>query len=167
MLTSRPVRRELIRDAALYLAATLVLGTAANLLPSRHLAWWGQGQQPPREGVDFSLIDPVSADTLRTSLPHVVFLDTRTAGEYEADHVPGAVRISFTDLRRTLTPDLEARLKGADAVVLYGASTESDIEQLTAQALHLHGLNPPYVMAGGFPAWQASGLEVASAGGAS
>lgn len=165
MLPSRSVRREVIRDAALYLAATLVLGAAANLVPARHLAWWGQGQQPPREGVDFNLIDPTTADTLRTSLPHVVFLDTRTAVEYDGDHIPGAVRVSFTDLGRTLTPELERRLASADAVILYGASPETDIEQLTAQALRLRGVNPPYVMAGGFPAWQASGLEVTPAGG--
>jgi rhodanese-related sulfurtransferase len=167
MLTFRPVRRELIRDAAIYLAAAVLLGTGANLVPSRHLAWWGKGLPPPREGVDFTLLDATSADLLRTSLPHVVFLDTRTAGEFAAGHVPGAERLSFSDLRHTLTPALVKRLSGADAAVLYGASTETDIEQLIAQALRLRGFAPPYVLVGGFPAWQAGGLAVTPPGSAS
>ena len=61
--------RGLLRDAGLILVAVLVLGTAANLVPGRHLAWWGKGHEPPATGVDFQLIDAGSADSMRTS-PH-------------------------------------------------------------------------------------------------
>ena len=152
--------RGAFRDAALLFAAALVLGTAANLLPGRGLAWWGQGHQPPRQGVDFSLIDPGSADAMLTSLPHAIFLDTRSPADYAAAHIPHAQRVSYADIDRQLTPERLAELRAADAVVIYGASEETDVEQLVAQELRLRGLAPPYVLAGGFGGWQGVGLPV-------
>ncbi len=152
--------RGLCRDTALFLVATLVLGTAANLIPGRGLAWWGKGHQPPREGGDFAFIDPGSAGAMLTSLPHVIFLDTRSPVQFAAAHVPGAQEISYTDLETQLTPQRIQELRTADAVVVYGASEESDVEQLLAQELRRRGLPPPYVLAGGFGAWQGSGLPV-------
>jgi rhodanese-related sulfurtransferase len=149
----------ILRDAALIVAAALVLGTVFNLLPGRHVEWWGQGIEPPAAGVDFQLIDPSSADALRVSLPTVVFLDTRPEPEVREARVPGAVPLPLPDVDRLLTPELTERLRRADAVVIYGAAEETDVEQLLAQQLRLRGLAPPWVLAGGFPAWQATGLE--------
>ncbi len=155
--------RRLVRDASICLAAVLVLGTAANLIPGRHLAWWGKGHEPPQAGVDFTLVDPASADTERTSLPRAVFLDTRSAAEYREGHVPAAIRLSYTDLDLQWTPAFEARLHAADAVVIYGSSEETDVEQLAAQELRQRGLPPPQVLAGGFPAWQVARLPIEAA----
>lgn len=152
------MRTNLLRDAAFYLAAVLFLGTAANLFPSRHIAWLGKGIEPPQAGVDFTTLDPVSVDALRTSLPAVIILDTRSAEEHAIGHIPGAQTIAFTELDRDLTPDLLARLRRADAVVIYGVATETDIEQLLAQQLRRRGLSKPYILMGGFPGWQATGL---------
>lgn len=161
MLPSPPVTRRLLRDALLFLLAVLVVGTTANLVASRHLAWWGRGQEPPKAGADFQFIDPTSADALRTNLPHVVFVDTRSPAEFATAHVPGALNFGLTNFAAHLTPEVEARLNSADAVVIYGASEETDVEQLLAQALRLRGFAPPYVLIGGYPAWQAGGLELA------
>jgi rhodanese-related sulfurtransferase len=155
-----PLMRGLFRDAALVLIGTLVLGTAANLVTARRLAWWGKGHEPPRSGVDFNLIDPGSADAMRASLPGVAFLDTRLPAEYAAGHVPGAQAIAYTDLQVQLTPEWVKKLRAADAVIVYGAGDETDIEQLLAQELHRRGWPPPYVLAGGFAGWQQGGLPV-------
>jgi len=152
--------RGLVRDTLLLVIATLVLGTAANLLPGRHLAWWGKGYEPPRAEVDFNFLDPGSADAMRTSLPGVVFLDTRSTTEFAAGHVPGAEEIAYTDLQAQLTPERLGRLRSAGAVIVYGASDETDVEQLLAQELRRRGLAPPYVLIGGFLGWQGSGLPV-------
>jgi rhodanese-related sulfurtransferase len=155
-----PVMRGLVRDTLLLVVATLVLGTAANLVPGRHLTWWGKGYEPPRAGVDFNLLDPGSADTMRSSLPGVVLLDTRSAAEFAAGHVPGAQPISYTDVQAELTPERIQQLRSASAVIVYGASDETDVEQLLAQELRRRGLAPPYVLLGGFLGWQGSGLPV-------
>jgi rhodanese-related sulfurtransferase len=155
--------RELLRDAAIYLAATLVLGAAANVAPGRHLAWWGKGFEPPQAGSDFIFIDAGSANALRASLPRVVFLDTRAAADVAAGRVPGALAIAYTDLARQLQRPLLERLRAADAVIIYGGSDEADVEQLLAQELRRYGLAPPHVLVGGFAAWLAGGLPVESA----
>jgi len=163
MLPLPTVSRELLRDAAIYLAATLVLGAAANVAPGRHLAWWGKGFEPPQVGSDFVFIDAGSADALRASLPRVVFLDTRAAADVAAGRVPGALAIAYTDLARQLRRPLLERLRAADAIIIYGGSDEADVEQLLAQELRRRGLAPPHVLAGGFAAWLAGGLPVESA----
>ena len=152
--------RGLVRDAALILIAALVLGTAANLVPGRRLAWWGKGSEPPKAGADFQFIDAASADAVRTSLPHVVVLDTRSAAEFAASHVPGARRINYTNLQSQLTPAVIAQLRAADAVLVYGDGDETDVEQLLAQELHRRGVGRPYVLMGGFMAWQGGGLPI-------
>jgi len=155
--------RRLLRDASIYLAAVLVLGTSANLIPRRHLAWWGKGHEPPQAGVDFTLVDPASADAERASLPHTLFLDTRSPAEFAAGHVAGAVALSYTDLDSQWTPAFDARLRRADTIVIYGSSEETDVEQLAAQELHRRGLPPPQVLAGGVAAWQQAGLPLEGA----
>jgi len=161
MLAFAAVSRELLRDVVLYLAVALVLGTVANLLPGRGLAWWGQGKQPPQAGVDFQWLDPVSADALRVSLPTVVFVDSRAASEFAARHVEGALSLPYTEIGSALTADVLDRLRSADAIILYGATPDADTEQLLAQELRSHGVPAPHILAGGFPAWEVNGLPIA------
>ena len=160
MVLSPPMRRETVRDIVLYPLLTVVLGAAANLLPSRHLPWWGRGQLPPTVGTDFQWIDVTSAETLRETLPSAVFLDTRNPTQFLESHVPGAVPLSYSDLKSQLTKTLLDRLRLADAIILVGETEEADVEQLLAQELRLRGLAPPHIVQGGFPAWQAAGLAV-------
>lgn len=142
--------------------AMVVVGTVANLLPSRHMAWWGHGQEPPRAGQDFQLLDVDSAHVMWESLPGVVFVDTRTEAEFRAGHFPGAVRLELPSLPQMLTPQLREKLTQAQVVILYGNSVDSDIEQLLAQALRrqLPGLPVPYVLTGGFALWEAAGFPL-------
>ncbi|MDW7967608.1 MAG: rhodanese-like domain-containing protein [Thermoanaerobaculum sp.] len=148
-----------MKEAAVLLAAVLVLGTLANLLPARHIAWWGKGLEPPRLGQDFQRLDVDSAHLMWESLPQVVFVDTRTAAEYAAGHIPGALRLELPSLASMLTPHLREQLTKAHVIVLYGSSLEGDEEQLLAQALRreIPALPMPYVLVGGFPMWQAAG----------
>jgi len=163
MLPSPAVERRLFREAAIIVAATLLVGTAANLVPGRRLPWWGQGQVAPSQGTDFNLIDPIAAEMLRSSLPGVRVLDTRGEAEMAAGHIPGAESFPYQDAGTLLTAEAIASLGTADAVIIVGASEESDIEQLLAQELRLRGLAPPHIVLGGMPAWRASGLPVEGA----
>lgn len=149
---------KLFRDIALYLIVVLIIATAANFVPTRHIPWWGQGIEPPTAGVDFTIIDPVSADAIRTSFSNVAVLDTRSLKEFTTSHVPGAVLISYTDINRDLTNERLATLKDAQAIIIYGSSSETDIEQLVAQVLRRREIKMPYVLADGFDAWLAAGL---------
>ncbi len=156
------MRGDLIRDMAVLLAATLLLGTAANLIPARRLAWWGAGQQPPQAGVDFQWMDVHSANEARQALPNAVVIDTRSSAAYREGRIPGAIHLSYTDLGQGLPGELEERLRRADLVLLYGDSEDADTEQLAAQELRRWGLAPPYIVAGGLPAWRVAGLPLES-----
>lgn len=158
------MRRDIVRDIFLYLAAAALLGTAANFVPGRQLPYWGEGQLPPAEGTDFKWLDVSSAEALASSLPNVVFVDGRGAEAHAASHVPDAIELSLTDVDTALTSEVEARLRTADAVILYGDTEEADVEQLLAQVLHTRGLPPPFILIGGFPAWEQAGLPVAGGG---
>ncbi len=149
-------------EASLILGLVLLVGTAANLLPNRHMAWWGRGLEPPRAGKDFQLLDVDSAHVLWESLPGVLFVDTRTETEFQAGHLPGAVRLELPSLREMLTLELREKLAQAQAVIIYGGSEETDIEQLLAQTLRheLPSLPVPYVLTGGFALWEAAGFPV-------
>lgn len=160
MLPCHAMRGHLIRDMALLLAATLALGTAANHFPGRRLAWWGAGQQPPRAGVDFQWMDVLSAEDVRQALPGAVFIDSRGLGAYGEARIPGAIHLSYSELGNTLPTELESRMRAADLILLYGDTEDADIEQLMAQELRRRGLAPPYVLAGGMPAWRAAALPV-------
>jgi rhodanese-related sulfurtransferase len=164
MLAFHAVSRELLRDALLYLAVVLVLGTVANVLPGRGLAWWGQGKQPPQTGVDFAWLDAASVEALRAALPKVTIIDTRPPSEFAANHVEGALSLPYTEASARLTPALLQRLQGSDAVILYGSSPEADTEQLLAQELRLLGVAPPHILIGALEAWVANGLPVAQGG---
>ncbi len=156
------MRGHLIRDMAVLLAATLVLGTATNLIPGRRLAWLGAGQQPPQAGVDFQWMDALSANEIRQALPAAIFIDTRGPGTYGEGRIPGAIHLSYTELGQALPAGLEEDMRRADLVLLYGDTEDADLEQLMAQELRRRGLAPPYILAGGMPAWQAAGLPVES-----
>ncbi len=154
------MRGRLLRDLVAFPLLSVLLGTAANFLPGRHLPFWGQGHLPPAEGTDFRWLDVLSAETLAASLPSVVFLDTRGSDAYERSRIPAARPLPLPELDRLLTPELEASLRHADAVILYGDDDAADVEQLLAQALRLRGLAPPFILVGGFPAWEHAGLPV-------
>lgn len=160
MLPSLAMRGHLIRDMAVLLAATVVLGTVSNLFPGRRLAWWGAGQQPPQAGVDFQWMDVLSGEEVRQALPAAVFLDTRGLGAHGETRIPGAIHLSYTELGHVLPAEIENRLRDADLLLLYGDTDDADIEQLMAQELRRRGLAPPYILAGGMPAWRAAGLPV-------
>ncbi|MGC4116012.1 MAG: rhodanese-like domain-containing protein [Myxococcales bacterium] len=95
-------------------------------------------------------VEPKDAST--SSWAAVV--DLRSAAEYEAGHVPGAVRLAFEDVNGYL-----ARLKAAqgDAPVLL--SCEDGIEAALAWPMaQMHGLTRAFVLDGGMAAWRSQGL---------
>ena len=153
--------RGLLRDTVLLVVATLILGTAANLVPGRQLAWWGKGFEPPRIGVDFNFLDPGSADAMRTSLPGVVFLDTRSA-----DRVRGRPRARRRgDLLHGPAGRADARASRAPALGRRGHRLRRERRDRRgaapgARSCAGRGSAPPYVLIGGFLGWQGSGLPV-------
>lgn len=146
------------REALLIAVVVAVMGTVANLLPGRHISWWGQGEQPPQQGKDFLFIDVDSAHSMWENLPDIVFVDSRSEAEFAASHLPGALRLELSSLSDMLSSDVQQRLIQAHTLIIYGAASETDIEQLLAQSLRqrLPALAIPYILLGGMEAWMAA-----------
>lgn len=93
-----------------------------------------------------------------------LFLDARDAAEYEAGHIPGALRLTRDDALSE--PERVKRLAPlGKPIVTYceGGVCEASLD--LARALVDAGFRKVLVYAGGFPEWAAAGDPVARGGG--
>ncbi|HEY3446252.1 MAG TPA: rhodanese-like domain-containing protein [Myxococcales bacterium] len=83
-------------------------------------------------------------------------IDLRPASEYEAGHVPGAVRLAFEDVNGYL-----ARLHASQSDVPVLIACEDGIEAALAwPAAQMHGFTRAFVLGGGMAAWREQGLPL-------
>lgn len=88
-----------------------------------------------------------------------VLIDVREADEYQAGHIPGAIHASrgLLEFKLSSTPELTPR----DLKVVVYCKT-SGRAALAASAMRDMGYLQVQSIAGGFDAWRAAGLPVAS-----
>ncbi|MFP4607912.1 MAG: rhodanese-like domain-containing protein [Thiohalospira sp.] len=79
-----------------------------------------------------------------------VVIDTRDAGQYEEDHIPGAKHIEW---RQVLNE--RDRIPEDEPVLLY--CNTSSFSAQAALALRMTGYDNVKILAGGFDAWKAKG----------
>jgi len=145
------MRRSLI--PSLILAAGLALPTVAPAASveealSSHFAFesYSDGSVRPEQ------ITPDLWDRM-------VVIDTRDAGQYREDHIPGAINIEW---RRVL--ENRDRIPKDEPVLLY--CNTSSLSAQAGLALKLVGYDNIKILAGGFDAWKAKGgFEAARQGG--
>ena len=85
----------------------------------------------------------------------LVILDIRTADEYAAGHIPGAINIDY------YSPDFESKLRELDPTVPYVMYCQSG--NRSAKALPLMdsiGFQEVYELDGGISAWAAAGEPI-------
>ncbi|MBK8170807.1 MAG: rhodanese-like domain-containing protein [Sandaracinaceae bacterium] len=87
----------------------------------------------------------------------VMFVDARTADEYEEGHVTNAISLPYSS-RETPHPNFVTLLRTAHIVIVYCDTTASCSQStnLASQLLHA-GLTDVRVLEGGFPAWMNHG----------
>ena len=121
------------------LALALCLVAAANALA---------------ESTEAPSISPQDLQERRDAGKAPVDIDVRTAEEFAAGHIPGAVNIPYDQIA--------GRIAGVDAphgVALY--CMLGPRARKGEKALLKSGYTPVFHLEGGFSAWQASGLPVA------
>lgn len=105
---------------------------------------------------DTEAVTPAAlSERLGAGDPPVVVLDVRTAAEFAAGHVPGAVNIAYDQL--------EARIAEIDAardtdIVVYCRSGRR--AGIAIDVLEKAGFKNLSQLEGDFPAWSAAGLPV-------
>jgi rhodanese-related sulfurtransferase len=83
-------------------------------------------------------------------------IDVRTAAEFEAGHIPGAVNVPLDELKGSLD-DVCAVLDDHDVVLVCRSGTRAGQAQ---EALHRAGLGSSAVLRGGIADWEATGGEL-------
>ena len=91
--------------------------------------------------------------------PQTLFLDVRTAADYEVGHIPGAVHVPEEEFEERL-PALKSRLERAGAIVVYCKSTDCGKSLWAAIRLRNEGLTQTRIYPGGWNEWFFNGLPV-------
>jgi rhodanese-related sulfurtransferase len=88
-----------------------------------------------------------------------LFLDARDAAEYEAGHIPGALRLTSADL--AAAPErLKTLPVAGKPIIAYCEGGECEASRELAAALVDGGYRKVLVFTGGFPEWSAAGYAV-------
>ena len=97
----------------------------------------------------------------------VLIFDARTAEEYVAGHIPGALPMPMYGHRPNLSRALPALISGRDQhLAFYGGAADDKTAWRLATwlrtTLRVHGLGTLWVLDGGYEAWTAAGRPVAA-----
>jgi rhodanese-related sulfurtransferase len=88
-----------------------------------------------------------------------LFVDVRSAADYEVGHVAGAVSLPYEDFEAALPP-LLSRCEQAGAVVVYCKSVDCGKSLWAAIRLRQHGLTQTKIYPGGWNDWFNRGRPV-------
>jgi rhodanese-related sulfurtransferase len=132
-----------LRQASLILLAALIpAGLTAAFHPRRPL--WSEETLLPGE---------VRIQTVLAWGPDVQWIDARSAKEYEAEHIPGAILLNLEGWDQ-LFPQFLDQWKPEKKVVVYCSSTACELSHEVAKRLEADGISPAYVLKGGWEAWK-------------
>jgi rhodanese-related sulfurtransferase len=89
--------------------------------------------------------------------PGTLFLDVRSATDYEFGHIAGAISFPEVEFAQRFPP-LQDRLRQARAIVVYCKSTDCGLSLWAAIRLHNEGLKQTMIFPGGWNEWFNRGL---------
>lgn len=89
-----------------------------------------------------------------------VFLDARSAYEYQLGHIKGALSLPVRSFASDFQ-DIKPRLAGKDAVIAYCDGADCPLSHALAKHLVEAGVKNVYVLVNGWTLWQAEKLPVA------
>lgn len=137
------------------------LSQTQALISSRHLAydsegklekeWTEQGEAETKRSPGFRFISVSEAEQLHAQ-PHTLFVDARKAVEFEAGHIPGAVRLGRASFEADY-PAMENQLKAANTLIVYCTSRQCEDSSIVATRLTQLGFESIVVFEGGWAEW--------------
>lgn len=153
----------LLRQVVLLAAAGAVAGLVANVASPRPARLGRPVHAAAESGAGACLVDPAATVPRiglaeATALCHACaagFVDARSAREYAAGHVSGAVHLPPSG--HPDEADVLARLATFQAVVVYDGEESCQLAEGVAHRLTALGLRGVRVLAGAWPAWVAAG----------
>jgi rhodanese-related sulfurtransferase len=92
-----------------------------------------------------------------------LFLDVRSAADYDFGHIAGAISLPYEELEQRL-PELEQRLERASGIVVYCKSVDCGKSLWSALGLRNAGLRQSQIYPNGWNEWYNNGLPIAGVG---
>lgn len=106
----------------------------------------------PEVDEGFLIATPEQVQEWQDAGETIVILDARDAVQYGREHIPGAVNVSYADIRAGANlPAREAR------VVIYCSDKDCPISQYAYESLRLLGYSDLYDMRAGIAGWKDAG----------
>ena len=159
---------DLIKQVGVLVGTALVLAVGVNTISPRGIPWQGQwneargvvtaDQSSLAPSLDFEIPDAASAYQLHTS-GKVLFVDSRTAADYRAGHIPDAFSLPLGEFDRRIDAFRKQYLPGHPIVTYCSGRTCQD-SHLLAQRLFEAGYENVAVFIDGYPGWTAEGYPV-------
>lgn len=87
------------------------------------------------------------------------FVDARSADEFAAGHIPGALNLQLPQVSEVKT-DMEPTVARSKTVVIYGNNPGSAVAKAMAKRLMIAGHKGVRLFAGGLDEWRASNLPI-------
>jgi rhodanese-related sulfurtransferase len=134
----RPVRQALM----ILLAALIPASLTAAFHPRRPR--WSQDQLAQGE---------VMLSTAMAWDRDVLWVDARSADEYEADHIPGAILLNLESWDEFF-PQFLDRWSPEKRVVVYCSAAACELSREVAERLRKSGISSVFVLKGGWEAWK-------------
>jgi rhodanese-related sulfurtransferase len=142
-------------------ALGLVLGTVANVVSPRRIAWvedWSHFVEARAYREGLTLINTAEAQQLWQKGTHL-FLDARSPRDFEAGRIPGAFSLPYAAISEHLGP-LQGLLTPRQPLVAYCSGVECDESLLLAIELRRMGFTNVVLYAGGIQKWREAGYPV-------
>ncbi len=161
---------DLFKQILVLLTAALTLAFGINAVSPRGIPWVGQwdesqGVVTPDQSalqltLDFEIPDAAAALALHTT-GKAVFVDSRSAADYRAGHIPGAVSLPLGEFAQHIEA-FQARYDSGHPVVTYCSGRSCQDSHILAQRLFDAGYENVSVFIDGYPGWTAEGYPIES-----
>lgn len=152
-----------LRNFAQILAVSLALtGYSAWSLGVREERPFSPHSGPFLEGTDIPLLRLSQAEALWHE-SSTLFLDVRSAADYELGHITGALSMPEEEFEK-LFPELKPRLERARDIVIYCKSVDCGKSYLSALRLRKEGLRQTKIYPAGWNEWVNRKLPTSGSG---
>jgi rhodanese-related sulfurtransferase len=132
-----------VRQAAWILLAALIPASLTAAFHPRRPAWSQETLAPGEEMLP----------TILSWEGSVLWVDARSADEYGAEHVPGAIPLNLESWDQ-LFPKFLDRWTPEKKVVVYCSATTCELSREVADRLRKSGIPSVFVLKGGWEAWK-------------
>lgn len=154
----------LFRQASVILITALMLGMGTNALRPKGLPMGSVESEGPQAGSEAAPRTTIALEEARKlkDQGRAIFVDARSAAEFAAGHIPGAVSLPWQQVDERFM-DVANRLENAQEIVTYCDGASCRLSHDLAGFLKEMGFSRVRVLVNGWSLWRQAGFPVEGA----